>query len=162
MAEQFKHFTVSDFDRFDCVKLSKTLYLSIAYLLRGYLVWMMSVTNLNDKVGIIEWIYPDPKLFYLNLVSGSLGLFVVFLVSLRRPNASDWVKTVWPHTLKIVLAALVLDSFIVFIGYYKWQLIGMDVMLVQLLIALIVAIPCLLSKRLRLNLAEFPEPLPEK
>ncbi|WP_448556875.1 DUF2919 family protein [Thalassotalea montiporae] len=162
MAEQFKHYTVSDFDRFDCVKLSKTIYLALAYLLRGYLVWMMSVTNFNDRVGIIQWIYPEPKLFYLNLASGSLGLLVLLLVSLRRPNANSWVKAVWPHTLKMIVAALVIDSVIVFAGYYWWQLTDVSVMVAQLSIALIVAAPCLLSKRLKLNLVEFPEPLPEK
>ncbi|REL26715.1 DUF2919 family protein [Thalassotalea euphylliae] len=162
MVEQFKHYSVSDFDRFDCVKLSKTIYLALAFLLRGYLVWMMSVTNFNDRVGVIQSIYPDPKLFYLNLASGSLGLLVVLLVSLRRPNASGWVKRAWPYTLNVIIVALIIDSLIIFAGFYWWQLTDLATMLIQLALALCVALLCLRSKRLKLNLAEFPEPLPEK
>ena len=162
MAEQFKHYSVDDFDRFDCVSLSSTWYFALAYLLRGYLVWLMSVTNFNDQVGVIQWIYPEPKLFYLNLLSGSLGLFVVLIISLRRPNASNWVKKLWPHSLTLVALALVLDCLVVMVGFYWWQLTEITAVAMQLSVAATALLLCFRSKRLKINLTEFPEPLPEK
>lgn len=162
MAEQFKHYSVNDFDRYDCVKISKTLYFALVYLLRGYLVWLMTVTNFNDRTGVIKWIYPEPNLFYLNLASGCVGLFLVYLISARKPEAANWVKKSWPNTLKLILLALVVDSAIIISGYMFWQLTELSALIIQLAIAAIAAVMCMLSKRLAINLQEFPEPLPEK
>ena len=162
MAEQFKNYSVNDFDKFDCVRLSKTFYLALVFLLRGYVVWLMSVTNFKNTTGIIQTIYPDPTLFYLNLVSGCLGLFVLLMMSLRRPEAAPWVKKCWPHTLTIILIALAIDAAIVAIGYSVFQLTTFSGMLIQVIGSVACGIICLFSKRLKINLQEFPEPLPEK
>ncbi|NMP32497.1 DUF2919 domain-containing protein [Thalassotalea sp. M1531] len=162
MSDKLKNFTVSDFDRFDCVKLSKTLYIALLFLLRGYLVWLMTITNFNDRTGIIELIYPNSSMFYLNLVSGSLGLFILLLISLRRPNAASWVINLWPRVLQLIIVALVIDMLVVSVAYIQWQLTSFTIVVVQLLFAAICILICIKSKRLKLNIEEFPEPLPDK
>ena len=162
MSEQFKYFSVRDFDRFDCVKISWLYYVSLGFLLRGYLVWLMSVTNFNDRVGVISWIYPEPKLFYLNLGSGAIGLFVLFLLSLRRPDAATWVQKLWPRSRQLVVTALLFDIAINAVGYGVWQLTTFTAFISQVLIAVALIILCLTNKRVTLNLKEFPQPMPEK
>jgi len=162
MAEQFKYYSVNDFDRYDCVRLSKIFYLSLAFILRGYLVWLMTITNFNDKTSIIAFIYPDISLFYLNLVSGSLGLFILLLMSLRRPNAKSWVKYIWPKTRILLILALTLDVLAISVAYVFWQLADISAVVGQISIAVLCVLLCVKSKRLSLNLKEFPEPLPEK
>ena len=87
-----------DFDKFDCLKLSLVLYVMLAFVLRGYLVWLMSVTNMRDRVSILQLAYPQTSLFYLSLLAGAIGLFVVLLICLRKPNGPAWVKKCWPYT----------------------------------------------------------------
>ncbi|WP_448213401.1 DUF2919 family protein [Colwellia sp. MEBiC06753] len=162
MSEQFRNFSVSDFDQYDCVKLAKVLYVAIAFLLRGYLVWLMSVTNFNDRIGVIQWVYPDQHMFYVNLISGSLGLLVVLLISLRRPNASQWVKRFWPYTKMLVIAAIAVDMMVLIIAYYLDLLTSASNLLVQVVTGVICILLVMTSQRLKINLREFPEPLPER
>lgn len=162
MSEQFKNYSVNDFDRYDCVRLSRSWFFALAYLLRGYVVWIMSVTNLNDGIGVIQWVYPEPNLFYLNLVSGCVGIFLVFLICLRKPDAGNWVKSIWPYALNILLLALLVDSAIIIGGFVFWQLTTVSALVFQLILAVLAAALCILNKRLKINLQEFPEPLPEK
>jgi hypothetical protein len=73
----YKKYTVEYFDSYDCLKLSKPFYLVLLFVLRGYIVWLMSVTNMRDKVGIIQWIYPDTA-----NISHRLKLMVLFFSSI--------------------------------------------------------------------------------
>ena len=48
--QRFAQYMPNDFDQFDCVKISWLFYLFLVFILRGYIVWIMSVTNFNNKV----------------------------------------------------------------------------------------------------------------
>ena len=88
----YANYLPKHFDNFDCLKLAPGIYFILLFILRAYIIWIMSVTNMRDHVGFIQWIYPQTALFYLNLVSGVIGLFIVLILSLRRPTASSWVR----------------------------------------------------------------------
>ena len=64
---------------------------------------------MRDHVGFIQWVYPQTALFYLNLVSGVIGLFIVLIISLRRPNAKSWVRSSWKHCHILLIVALGFD-----------------------------------------------------
>ena len=161
-AKYYANFLPKHFDNFDCLKLAPGIYLVLLFVLRAYIVWIMSVTNMRDHVGIIQWIFPQTSLFYLNLASGALGLFIVLVLSLRRPNAASWVRSSWKKCDVLLIIALIFDLLITLLGYFIWQLQSMSWLLVHgtLVVAAITYI--LLSKRFAINLAEFPEELPEK
>ncbi len=111
---------------------------------------------MRDRVVIIEFIYPDTSLFFLSLVSGSLGLIVVVLLSLRRPNAANWVIRLWPYCRVFMVVALVFDLAVSFIAYNYWQLLSINWLLIQAIIVSSLIILCVKSKSLRINLQEFP------
>ena len=154
-------YSIEDFDHFDCLKLSKGVYFLLLFVLRGYLVWIMSVTNMQDRVGIIQWIYPDPYLFYLSLFSGLLALLVVLVISLRRPGAASWVRACWRHCRLILLICLLFDFTISLIGFLYWQLLSPSWLLVQAMIIAGFVVFIYRSHRFNINLKEFPEKLPE-
>ena len=156
-AAMYKNYSVQDFDSYDCLKLSKYFYLLLLFILRGYLVWIMSVTNMRDRVSIISWIYPETSLFYLSLFSGALGLFVLLIISLRRPNAANWVKFSWKHCRIILLIALIFDTLTHTIGYFYWHLFSIEWLFTQTIVSLTLIILCYTSKRFKINLAEFPQ-----
>lgn len=162
MSQQFQHYTPADFDKYDCVKISKVFYLALIYLLRAYLAWLMSVTNMQDREGVLQILYPEPHLFYLNLFSGALGLFLLVVLSLRRPNPPSWVSWAWPKSRVLLLIALSFDLMVSFYGYSTLNLVSDTLIFTQVLCALTIAILCFKSKRLEINLSEFPEPMPEK
>jgi hypothetical protein len=159
---QYASYSVQDFDKFDCLKISKWVYLALIFILRGYVIWLMSVTNLKDRVGIIQWVYPETSLFYLSLGSGILGIFIVVILSLRRPNANTWVKKCWQQGKVIITIALLFDLAICVIGFCYWHLLSLTWLITQATIVTGLIIILNISKKIAINIAEFPEELPEK
>ncbi len=159
---KYQQYSVGDFDNYDCLKLSKRFYLVLIFVLRGYLVWLMSVTNMRDRVSIISWVYPETSLFYLSLISGTVGLFVLLIISLRRPEAPRWIQVSWQHSRKLLIAALLFDLLTHCIGYFYWQLISIEWLSMQVILSITLIYLCYHSKRLTINLSEFPQKIPEK
>ncbi len=158
----YQHYSVEDFDSYDCLKLSKRFYLVLIFILRGYMVWLMSVTNMRDRVSIISWIYPETSLFYLSLISGAIGLFVVLIISLRRPGAARWVQLSWQHCRTILTIALLFDLLTHVIAYFFWQLFSLKWIMMQTIISIALISLCYTSERFKINLEEFPQQMPEK
>jgi uncharacterized membrane protein len=157
----YQQYSVQDFDSYDCLKLSKRFYLALLFILRGYFVWLMSVTNMRDKVSFIQWIYPETSLFYLSLFSGAVGLFLLLIISLRRPGAYLWVRMSWQYSRVIIVLALLFDLLTHTLGYFYWQLSSIPWIIAQALITVMLIVICYSSERLNLNLNEFPQKLPE-
>lgn len=160
--EQYQKYSIEDFDKFDCLKLSKRFYLVLLFVLRGYLVWLISVTNMKDRVATMQWVYPDTNLFFLSLISGVIGLFVLLIISLRQPDAPKWVKALWPYSRSLLIVALIFDFTINLISFFYWQLTSMPWLIFQGLIVLALITLCFTSKRMKINLIEFPQTLPDK
>ncbi|WP_281561273.1 DUF2919 family protein [Thalassomonas sp. RHCl1] len=161
MGHKYSQYSVEDFDKFDCLKLSKSIYLVLLFVLRGYLVWLMSVTNMQDRVGIIQWLYPQTALFYLSLISGTVGLFVVLVISLRRPEAKNWVRVSWSYCRGLLIFALAFDFIVSLLGFFYWQLLSVSWLVMQGSVIAVLIYFCFRSKRMAINLQEFPEKLPE-
>ena len=161
-AQHYANYLPKDFDNFDCLKLAPGIYLILLFILRAYIIWIMSVTNMRDHVGIIQWIYPQTALFYLNLVSGVIGLFIVLVLSLRRPAAPAWVRICWQKCKMLLIVALAFDLLIGVLGYFIWHLQTISWLLVHCSLVISAVSYILKSKRFTINIAEFPEALPEK
>lgn len=160
-SNKYARYSTRDFDNFDCLKLSKGVWLLLLFVLRGYLVWLMSVTNMNDRIGIIQWIYPEPALFYLSLLSGGIGIWAIVIISLRRPDASNWVKSSWQNIRVILFLALTFDFIVNILGYFYWQLHSSTGLIVNSLLVVLFSGYLYRSQRLKINIEEFPEKLPE-
>ncbi len=157
----YAKYSVEDFDNFNCLKLSKGLYFTLIFILRAYIVWIMSISNMRDKVAIIQWFYPEPSLFYLSLLSGILGLYIVLIISLRRPDAAHWVKVSWKNCRLLLISALCVDLLVNWFGYFYWQLSSLSWLTIETAIALYLIYFIVTSKKLTLNIKEFPEKITE-
>jgi hypothetical protein len=73
---------------------------------------------MKDRVATMQWIYPETSLFFLSLISGGIGLFVVLIISLRRPDAPLWVIKVWPYCRTLMVVALLFDLIINSLGFF--------------------------------------------
>lgn len=153
----YARFSPKDFDKYNCVNISFGFYVMLAFILRGYLVWIMSVTNLQDKVGFLAWIYPEKPLFYLSLFSGGIGWFIVLLLSLRRPDAPLWVKKFWGRCHWILIGALIFDFVCTFLGFILAHKITSSTVITHTIIVLVCIIYIIKNQRFKLNLREFPE-----
>jgi hypothetical protein len=153
----YSKYSLKDFNKFDCLKLSIGIYALLAFVTRGYIVWIMSISNMNNQTDTIQMIFPDPKMFYLSLGSGALGLFVFLIITLRRPNAPSWIKYCWQHIRKFLLCALVVDLAISLMGYFYLSLLSFTWLLIQVIITLVLVVFLYTNKKVKLNIQEFPE-----
>ncbi len=117
---------------------------------------------MQDKVGIMQWVFPEKEMFYLSLVSGSIGLFIALIISLRRPDAAEWVKWSWRQTRILLVFAMFFDLLISVLGFTLFQLLSMPWLMVQACLAVVASIYLFKNKKVAINLAEFPEKIPEK
>ena len=117
---------------------------------------------MKDRVATMEWIYPETNLFFLSLISGVIGLFVLMIISLRRPDAAKWITRIWPYCRTLLIAALLFDLMINLVGYFYWQLTSITWLISQGVIVFALISLCFTDKRMQINLDEFPQKLPEK
>jgi len=159
--ELYADYSISDFDKYDCLKLSKGIYLLLLFVLRGYIIWLISVTNMQDRISTIQMIFPQTSMFYLSLLSGAIGLFLILVIALRKPEAARWVKICWQHCRKFLVFAISFDLIISFIGCFYWQIISLNLLLIYVVIAITFIGFLYRSQKVSLNISEFPEKLPE-
>lgn len=153
----YENLNVNDFDKFDCVRLSWWFYLSVTYILRGYLVWGLSIANIQDSTSFISFIYSDPRLLYINLLSGLIGIFLLIVISLRRPNANSRVKKIWPKMKLMIIVTLLLDYIITLSNFLIWELLTLKSLIFHSVIVIILLSKAFNNKRIAVNLLEFPE-----
>jgi hypothetical protein len=84
------------------------------------------------------------------------------VISLRRPDAYPWVKSVWPHCRTLLVIALSFDFAVSLVGFFYWQLLSLTWLVGQGVIFLLLVKLCFTSERMKINLVEFPLALPEK
>jgi polyferredoxin len=157
----YADYSINDFDKYDCLKLSKGIYLLLLFVLRGYIIWLISVTNMQDRVSTIQMMFPETSMFYLSLLSGAIGLFMVLVIGLRKPDAPNWIKVCWRHCRKFLVVALCFDLLISSIGFFYWQIIPLNLLLSYAIVAIIFIGFIYSSQKVSLNISEFPEKLPE-
>ncbi len=159
---EYAEYSLKDFNKYDCLKLSLGIYALLAFVCRGYIIWIVSISNMQNRTDTIAFVFPDPKLFYLSLLSGALGLFVILLISLRKPETYDWVKDAWQHVRKFLLVSLAFDLIVSFIGYWYFDLLSLQWLVIQITITILFSVLLYTNKRIKLNIREFPEKLAEE
>ncbi len=159
---EYASYSLKDFNKYDCLKLSLGIYLLLVFVCRGYLIWIMSVSNMQNRTDTIAFVFPDPKLFYLSLLSGVLGLFVIVIISLRRPETYEWVMCCWKHIRKFLLASLLFDLTVSICGFFYFGLLSYNWLLIQTIITLLLTLFLFTNNRVKLNIQEFPEAFTEK
>ncbi len=150
-------YSLKDFDKYNCLKLSLSFYLILLFLLRGFAIGIASLTNLKDKLSLIQWFYPESLQFYFSLLAGIPGLLVLYVIFQRKPEAANWVKILWANILYLCTALLALDILIYWSQYYIFQQGKLFFLVWQTIIAVLLLLYCRHSHRAKINRQEFPE-----
>lgn len=153
----YAKYSLKDFDRHQCLKLSWWFYLVMIYLNRAYLVGILSVVNMRDKLQFIQLIYPVPETFYVSLLVSLPSLLFAYVVFFRKPEAAPVIRYLWPKMVWLALVILAIEALLFSAYSLIWQgNIGFEVYL-QWIFAVIFIATGMVLPRVRLNLTEFPE-----
>ena len=156
------NYTLKDFDKYNCVKLSFSYYLILLYLLRGYAIGMASLANLKDKLSLIQWFYPDSTMFYLSLLFSIPNLVLLYVVIARKPDAHKWLKVLWRKVLPLSILLITIDL-LIYWGQYLFVTPGsLSRLLIQTAVAVSILLYCTVNARAKMNRLEFPEHIEDK
>ena len=158
---QYADLKPADFDKYDCVKISPLIYLALILVLKAYIVWLLTVTNMQDRLSIIQFFYPDKSVFFVNLASGVIGLLALLVLTMRRPEAPVWVQRIWPKFRLLIVIAMLFDVSVNIFAVWFWGIGHYQWVIVSIAIDALVVVCLFNSKRTTINLKEFPEKLPE-
>ena len=129
------------------------------FLLRAYLVLILSMVDMNNKSWLINLIFPDPKVIALSAVSFIIPVLFVLLAwqQRRKPGATNLIRFVWKWGENclfffffsfLFLGASVFDN--------HWHKLGWQIWL-QLGGCAAVAIYLTRSKRVKDVFTDFPK-----
>ncbi|GAB2995544.1 DUF2919 family protein [Psychrosphaera aestuarii] len=109
----------NDFDLDGRVKVPVGFYLVLLYLLRGYFIWLMSLTHRQDPTLILSLVYNDSRTFLSALVMGITALIVyaLFLSKGRIINRLELI--LWRYANIAILLTLLVD-----LGFQTYSFIG--------------------------------------
>ncbi|QDF67449.1 DUF2919 domain-containing protein [Shewanella sp. SNU WT4] len=86
------------------------LYLLLAFLGRGYVIWVMSLTQAADRAGLVRIFYPLQMDFIQSLVTGLGAVLLFVLVLAERRRKPTWLKTPFSLFKWLLMMMLVLEA----------------------------------------------------
>ncbi len=105
-----------DYDKYGCIKLPLMLFLSLGYLIKGYVIWVVSLSYRKDPSVLLNLFYPSRADFYHALIIAIPALLCVVIVSLRRTGMPTFIETFW-HRIR----GLLITCALIQIGDSVWQ-----------------------------------------
>lgn len=149
------------YDKYGCLRPPLGLYLSLAFLLRGYLVWIVALSFRQDSARLLSLFYPDKTSFVTALVVGVPALITAAVISLRRAGMPKWIELSWSHIPKFLLISA-LVQLILLLGFMPafHRLTPMSVIalfLVDTLGLLVIMIYSVKNRHLKDASKEFPQ-----
>ncbi|MDN3652889.1 DUF2919 family protein [Thalassotalea ponticola] len=159
MNKQLARFSVNDFDKYNCLKISIWYWLTIAFLIKGYVVALLSLSNMRDKLAFIRYVYPNPDSFYTSLLTGIPGILLLVVILARRPGAATVIKRLWRKFYHLLVVAVIVETVFVWLLVepdYKSQVVSA---LAQSALSLALLGILAFDHRAKINLSEFPEPI---
>ncbi|MGB5716315.1 MAG: DUF2919 family protein [Gammaproteobacteria bacterium] len=151
------------YDKYMSLKLDSNMWFIIVYFLRPFLLKVSTIQMgrgaKSDSVsGLKNLVYPNDFGFFLAFVATIPVLLLVFAYAKRKPDASEFVQSLWRNGKKLLVAAAVLNIIVIFIPFladithsiniYGWG---------QLAAAVAIIIYLYSSKRVTDTFADFPE-----
>lgn len=85
-------FPLHCYDDAGLLKPPLSLYLIGLWLCKALLLMLISVSMRDNPTALIEWIYPDNRLWYQNLIPVAPGVFALISLSLRdKFREKNWL-----------------------------------------------------------------------
>ena len=157
-----KIYNFNDYDKYFALRINLELWLIIAWFMRPVIL-LISTKQMgrgpkSDSVGgLKDLVYPDDFGFFLAFVTIIPVVLVIFAYMKRKPDAPDYIRTLWRNCGKLLLLAAALNVVVVFVPFlidltYRINLLGWG----QLAIAAYIIFYLMTSRRVRDTFADFP------
>jgi len=151
-------YSISCYDKNLCLKPNITIWLSLLFLSRAYLILILSVANLRDKSGLIDMVYADRLAMSLDALAGIPAALLLYAWIKRTPGASRFVRKIWGKGRMLMAISALLGVGAIFVT--AWLKTVHEVTpgdWVQVAIALLIIIVVYKSPYIRDCFNDFPD-----
>ena len=112
----------SAYDKYMSLKFDLNMWLVIVYFLHPYILKISTIQMgrgaRSDSVsGLKNLIYPDDFAFFLAFVASIPVLILIVAYAKRKPDAAQWVRTIWRNGRNLMATAAVLSGIVVFVPF---------------------------------------------
>jgi hypothetical protein len=153
----------SAYDKYVSLKLDSTMWLIIVYFLRPFILKVSTIqmgrgAKSESVSGLKALVYPDDFGFFLAFVATIPVLILVFAYAKRKPDASEFVQSLWRNGRNLLVAAAVMNIVVIFIPFlanitHSINLYGW----IQLAVAVAIIVYLYSSTRVTDTFADFPK-----
>lgn len=86
------------------------LYVILAFLARGWCIFIASLTQANDRAELVRIFYPEKSDFLLALAAGLGAVVLYFVVLAERRRSPQWLRPVFVRLKWGLWLLLLLDA----------------------------------------------------
>lgn len=86
------------------------LYMLLAFLARGWCIFIASLTQANDRAELVRIFYPEKSDFLLSLAAGFGAVLLYFVVLAERRRSPLWVRAFFMQFKWALWLLLLLDA----------------------------------------------------
>jgi hypothetical protein len=148
----------SAYNKHLCLDLSIGMWLVLAFLLRPYLIMIMSVVNRSNRMELINLFYADRSHLALGALAAIPAVLLVIAWNRRRPGAVRIVRALWRRGRELLAASTALNALVVLLPLLTGRSDGIDyVGIVQLGLCAWILVYLYDTERVRDTFADFPE-----
>ena len=153
-----KKYTFSAYDKHLSLKMSPLMWLVILFLARPYAIFIMSVANRRDRMGVLETFYGDPAISFLGALAAIPAIIVVLAWVKRQPGARPVIQRIWSNGRMLLILASTLNIIIILLPALTGATLHIKTVgLAEIVICILIIIYLLRSSRVRDTFADFPQ-----
>lgn len=151
-------YSLTSYDENLCLKLNENLWFILLFLLRPYLVTVISLVNRTDRTGIINMVYSDKMALWWGLLAGVPAALVIYAWIKKKPAATPLTRTLWHRGRELLVVSAISNAAIVFIPLWMSKVDRVSMAgWIQLLISLGIVVVLYSSAYIRDCFADYPQ-----
>jgi len=154
-----KKYPFSAYDKYLCLRMSPLMWLTMLFLARPYVIFIISVANRRDRMGILELFHGEPSMGLLGAVAGIPAAILALAWTRRQPDAPAIVQRTCHAGKHLLVLSSLLNIAVILLPYLtgnaaRITAVGWSELAVCLLIIAYLA----KSQRVKDTFADFPKP----
>lgn len=154
-----KKYPFSAYDKHLSLKMSPLMWLAILFLARPYAIFIMSIANRRDRMGVLETFYGDPAVSFLGALAAIPAIILVLAWIKRQPGAAALTRRVWASGRLLLILASILNIIIIFLPALTGAVLRISMVgWIETIICIFIIIYLIRSTRVRDTFADFPQP----
>jgi len=109
-----KHYPITSYDKHLSLKVNGVMWLIFLFLLRAYVIGLMSVVNMQSRTQLIDMVFSSRLSMSLSALSGIPVFLLIYAWTRRSPGAPAFVKWVWEKGAVLVAISAIANAGVAF------------------------------------------------